>query len=100
MRSKQLSFIKGNALTWLPEKRVDWLVCDVITSPDRTAALLSNWLSGSLCSNFCVTIKFKGDPDLTTLASIRDLLTRYCLWWDGKQLTYNKNEVTVVGKVR
>jgi len=100
MRSKQLSFTRGNALTWLPEKRVDWLVCDVITSPDRTAALLSNWLSRSLCHNFCVTIKFKGDPDLTTLASIRELLGRYCVRWDGKQLTHNKNEVTVVGEVR
>jgi hypothetical protein len=33
------------------------------------------------------------------LAAIRDLLSRHCTWWDGKQLTHNKNELTVVGQV-
>jgi 23S rRNA (cytidine2498-2'-O)-methyltransferase len=99
MRNKLVTFVKGNALTWLPEKRVDWLVCDVITTPDRTTELLSSWLTRKLCRNFCVTIKFKGEPDFVSLAAIRDLLSRHCTWWDGKQLTHNKNELTVVGQV-
>ncbi len=99
MRNKLVSFVRGNALTWLPEKTVDWLVCDVITTPDRTAELLSTWLTRKLCRNFCVTIKFKGEPNFATLTAVRGLLARHCSWWDGKQLTHNKNELTVVGRL-
>lgn len=99
MRNKLVSFVKGNALTWVPEKTVDWLVCDVITTPDRTTELLSTWLTRKLCRNFCVTIKFKGEPDFASLTAVRDLLNRHCSRWDGKQLTHNKNELTVVGRL-
>ncbi len=99
MRSKQVSFVKGNALSWLPDTTVDWMVCDVITTPDRTTDLLTTWITRKLCRNFCVTIKFKGDPDCTSLAAVRQLLARHCSWWDGKQLTHNKNELTVVGQL-
>jgi hypothetical protein len=99
MGNKLVTFVKGNALTWVPEKTVDWLVCDVITTPDRTTELLSTWLTRKLCRNFCVTIKFKGEPDFSSLAAVRELLARTCSWWDGKQLTHNKNELTVVGRV-
>jgi 23S rRNA (cytidine2498-2'-O)-methyltransferase len=99
MRNKLVSFVKGNALTWLPEQTVDWLVCDVITTPDRTTELLSTWLTRKLCRNFCVTIKFKGEPDFASLTAVRELLARHCSWWDGKQLTHNKNELTVVGRL-
>ena len=100
MRSKQIKFIKGDALSWEPKDRMDWLVCDVITTPDKTAALLTRWLEKSLCRRFCVTVKFKGSPDFASLRTLRDLLTQYCQLWDGKQLTANKNEVTVVGELK
>ncbi len=97
MRNKKVSFIKGDALSWVPEKPVDLLVCDVITAPERTLAMLTTWLTKKLCSAFCVTIKFKGDPDLEVLRKLRALLSERTTWWDGKQLCHNKNEVTVVG---
>lgn len=100
MRNKLVSFVKGNALTWLPENATDWLLCDVITTPDRTLELLSTWLTRKLCRNLCVTIKFKGEPDFASLTRVRELLARHCAWWDGKQLTHNKNELTVVGRVQ
>jgi 23S rRNA (cytidine2498-2'-O)-methyltransferase len=97
MRNKKVSFIKGDALSWLPEKPADLLVCDVITAPERTLEMLTTWLTKKLCSAFCVTIKFKGDPDLEVLTKLRALLSEKTTWWDGKQLCHNKNEVTVVG---
>lgn len=100
MRNKRVSFIKGDALTWVPEKPVDLLVCDVITAPERTYEMLSMWLTKGLCSAFCVTIKFKGDPDFGVLTRLRALFSEKTTWWDGKQLCHNKNEVTVVGVLR
>ncbi len=99
MRHKNVSFVKGDAFTWVPGKPVTWLICDVITTPDRTLKILDTWLSKRYCSLFCVTVKFKGTPDFQSLAAIRALLTERTTWFDGKQLAHNKNELTVVGKV-
>jgi 23S rRNA C2498 (ribose-2'-O)-methylase RlmM len=99
MRDSGVTFIQGNALTWTPPKSVDWLVCDVITTPDNTAALLKRWIEKKLCRNFCVTVKFKGPPDLATLHALSEFLKDNTQWFDGRQLTHNKNEVTVVGLV-
>jgi 23S rRNA (cytidine2498-2'-O)-methyltransferase len=99
MRNKNVTFIKGDAFTWLPKEPVSWLICDVITSPDRTLGILDTWLSKRLCSFFCVTVKFKGTPDFENLLKIRELLRATTRWYDGKQLTNNKNELTVVGEI-
>lgn len=99
MRNKKVSFIKGDALSWLPEKPVDLLVCDVITAPERTLEMLTTWISKGLCAAFCVTIKFKGDPDFGVLTRLRKFLSEKTMWFDGKQLCHNKNEVTVVGVI-
>ena len=100
MSNRAVSFIKGDAFAWTPPKPVTWLVCDVITSPDKTLELLDKWLSKHLCSYFCVTVKFKGAPDFKVLSTIRTLLAQKTEWFSGKQLTNNKNELTVIGKVR
>jgi 23S rRNA (cytidine2498-2'-O)-methyltransferase len=99
MKHKSVSFIKGDAFTWTPTQPVTWLICDVITTPDRTLRILDTWLSKKLCSLFCVTVKFKGEPDFESLREIRQLLRERTSWFDGKQLAHNKNELTVVGKV-
>lgn len=98
-RHSRATFAQGNAFTWLPPQSVDWLVCDVITTPDRTFEILRKWIGEKVCRNFCVTIKFKGDPDLQALLQIEQFLSKHTTWWDGRQLTHNKNEVTVVGRV-
>ena len=98
-RNKRVAFIKGNAFTWTPPAPVDWLVCDVITTPDRTLAILRSWIEKRLCRNFCVTVKFKGDPDIPMLHQISSYLKSNTSWFDGRQLTHNKNELTVVGRV-
>jgi 23S rRNA C2498 (ribose-2'-O)-methylase RlmM len=98
-RNSRAVFTQGNAFTWTPSNNVDWLVCDVITTPDRTFEILRKWVGTGLCRNFCVTVKFKGDPDVRALFDIGKFLSDHTTWWDGRQLTHNKNEVTVVGKL-
>ncbi|MFN4897119.1 MAG: SAM-dependent methyltransferase [Pseudomonadota bacterium] len=96
-RDQGISWLAGNALTWQPPKPVDWLVCDVITTPDNTAQLLTKWLSEGWCRNFCITVKFKGHPEIDTLLSLANFLRSNTSWLDARQLTHNKNELTIVG---
>lgn len=97
MQDRRCSFVQGNAHSWTPEVSVDWLICDVITTPQRTYEILQKWLCQKLCKSFCVTVKFQGAPEFEQLYAIRNLLKAHTSSFDGKQLTHNKNELTVVG---
>lgn len=99
MQNSRVTFVRGDAFTWTPNHCLDWMVCDVITSPDKTARLVEKWISQKLCKNLCFTVKFKGSPDFPTLAEIRKMLHNSCISYSGKQLTNNKNELTFVGRL-
>jgi len=96
-RHPRLASVIGNAFTYLPAAPVDWLVCDVVCEPPRSLALCDAWLSGGLCRNLVVTVKFKGRAGYGALADLSALFARVRpAWARVKQLAYNKNEVTVM----
>jgi 23S rRNA (cytidine2498-2'-O)-methyltransferase len=57
MRNRQVEFQPGDAFRFRPPRPVDWLLCDVIAAPERTAALLLEWLRCGWCRHFVVTLK-------------------------------------------
>lgn len=97
MSNPAITWVKGNALTWSPPAPVSWLVCDVITTPQNTQSILTSWIRNSWCQNFCVTIKCQGTPDFQTINETLTFLSKHTAWFDAKQLTHNKNELTVCG---
>jgi 23S rRNA (cytidine2498-2'-O)-methyltransferase len=100
MKSRNVSFERGDAFRWTPPTQVDLMVCDVIAAPTKTVDLIERWLRDGLCRALCCTIKFKGTPDFNALHRVRSLLSTYCKAYGGKQLTNNKNELTVFGLLR
>jgi len=57
MRSRQVDFRPGDAFRFQPPGPVSWLLCDVITAPERTEELLLEWLRRSWCRHFVATLK-------------------------------------------
>jgi 23S rRNA (cytidine2498-2'-O)-methyltransferase len=57
MQSPQVDFQSGDAFRFQPPRPVDWLLCDVIAAPERTAELLLEWLRRGWCRHFVVTLK-------------------------------------------
>jgi 23S rRNA (cytidine2498-2'-O)-methyltransferase len=57
MRSRQVDFRPGDAFRFQPPCPVDWLLCDVIAAPERTAEVLLGWLHRGWCRHFVVTLK-------------------------------------------
>ena len=100
MKDRLVTFERADAFRWAPKQQLDWMVCDVIATPDKTVHLIERWLKERLCKAFCCTIKFKGSPDFGALAEVRSVLAQHCSRHSGKQLTHNKNELTVVGFLR
>ncbi len=96
-RHPLVTTVIGNAFTYVPAAPVDWLVCDVVCEPPRSLALCDTWLSGGLCQNLVVTVKFKGRAGYGILAELEGLFARLRPSFARvKQLAHNKNEVTVM----
>jgi len=100
MASPRLEFRRGDAFRFEPEGPVDWLLCDVIAQPERSIALVLDWVRRRLARRFVVTIKFTGHDRYAELDALAQLLPGECEELFLTRLQANKNEVTVFGVVR
>lgn len=98
MKNPQFQFMKGDAFKYRPTASVAWLLSDIVAYPDRITTLLQEWVTKAYCLNFCVTMKFKGEPDHATLCSLKAWLKERQVDYDVKRLDANKNEVTFFGE--
>lgn len=49
MESGLVTHIKSDGFIYEPKKPVDWLVCDIVDKPARTASLISKWFLQGFC---------------------------------------------------
>lgn len=99
MRHPQLDFRQGDAFSFTPERPVDWLLCDVIAAPDRSVALVLDWVRHRRTRHFVVTIKFKGHDQYAVLEGLKQALPPLCAEFYLTRLCANKNEACVFGTV-
>ncbi len=97
MKHRAVRFQRGDAFRYEPESPVDWLICDVIASAERSVELLLRWLERALCRKFIVTIKLaEGDAGLA-LARLQRELPQHADPYFLLRLCHNKKEVTAFG---
>ncbi|HEY8927372.1 MAG TPA: SAM-dependent methyltransferase [Polyangia bacterium] len=92
-----LQAMAGNAFTYAPPARADWLLSDIVCEPARALELVARWTERDLCRKLVVTVKFKGRESYGMLVEARALLER--TGWARariKHLQHNKNEVTIM----
>lgn len=81
MTAAHVRFQRADAFKFEPEAPVDWLICDVIASAERSAELLLRWLRLGWCRNFVVTLKLDDSQSEDTLERLKRELpefTREC----------------------
>lgn len=49
MASEHVDHVTGDGFRWRPHRTVDWMVCDIVDQPRKTAALAVDWFAGRLC---------------------------------------------------
>jgi 23S rRNA (cytidine2498-2'-O)-methyltransferase len=49
MESGLVTHVKADGFTFEPKKPVDWLVCDIVDKPARTASMISHWFVQGFC---------------------------------------------------
>jgi len=97
MAHRRLEFVQGDAFRFAPITPVDWLLCDVIAFPQRSIAMLDQWLSQGWCKHFIVTLKFKGKEDYAQVDECKRMLANHPVDFLIRHLNINRNEVTVMG---
>lgn len=97
LSNARISFIEGDAFRYSPPQKVDWLLCDVIATPDRTADLLLHWLRKGWCKQFVVTIKLREVPGADPLDVLKRELPGLTEELFLMRLNANKREVCAFG---
>jgi 23S rRNA (cytidine2498-2'-O)-methyltransferase len=99
MRHPRVRFQRGDAFRFEPTEPVDWLVCDVIASAERSAELLLKWLRERWCRHFIVTLKVSDADGVETLARLERELPELTSELGLLRLCANKKEVCAFGTI-
>jgi len=99
LRHPRLAMVVADAFGYRPPRPVDWLLCDVICTPQRTVDLVGRWMREGWCRRVVATIKFKGRTGYDVLAeAARKLATP---GWHPpriKHLPAHQNEVAILAR--
>ncbi|MFO8140595.1 MAG: 23S rRNA (cytidine(2498)-2'-O)-methyltransferase RlmM [Marinobacter sp.] len=49
MASGHVEHVEADGYGWRPKRAVDWMVCDIVDKPRRTARLVVDWMASKLC---------------------------------------------------
>jgi 23S rRNA (cytidine2498-2'-O)-methyltransferase len=93
--AKRVQHVRRDGFSYVPEAPpVDWLLCDIIASPEKSLALLEKWLAGGWARNLCFHLKFKGRQGYALAQKARTLHPSFRV----KHLYHDRNEVTVMAR--
>lgn len=91
---------RADGFTFKPRRPVNWMVCDIVEKPARTAAMIETWLGEGWCQEAVVNLKL---PMKQRYAEVQKLLARIEAGLKGrgmkvsiacKQLYHDREEVT------
>jgi len=49
MASGQVEHVRADGYSWRPRRGIDWMVCDIVDQPRKTASMVVDWLGDKLC---------------------------------------------------
>jgi 23S rRNA (cytidine2498-2'-O)-methyltransferase len=99
MADPAVTFVRGDAFSYQPDRPVDWLVCDVIAAPERSIELVLDWVRRRWARHFVVTIKLR-EGDHPKLDRLKQELPALADDWYLTHLCANKHEACVFGSIR
>jgi 23S rRNA (cytidine2498-2'-O)-methyltransferase len=101
MKTGMVEHLKTDAFTYAPDKKVDWLVCDMAERPLHVSRLITRWLAGKQCSNVIFNLKLPMKKRLASVQQCISLIERELTQANiehsiqAKQLYHDREEITV-----
>jgi len=99
MEQRSVRFERGDAFRFEPAAPVDWLLCDVIASAERSAERLTHWLRRQWCRHFVVTLKVDNQGSSAVLEQLKRELPPLTSELGLLRLCANKKEVCAFGTI-
>jgi len=92
--------VRADGLAWRPRRPVDWMVCDIVQAPSRSAELCARWIADGAARrtifNLKLPMKRRGDAVRDACARIDACLRRAGVRYTlrVRQLYHDREEVT------
>ncbi|MGC8119228.1 23S rRNA (cytidine(2498)-2'-O)-methyltransferase RlmM [Marinobacter sp. VGCF2001] len=74
MASGHVEHVRADGYAWQPKRAVDWMVCDIVDKPRRTARLALDWVGGKLCRYTVFNLKLPMKKRYEEWLVCRDIL--------------------------
>lgn len=100
MDSGQVKHIQADGFTYKPNKAVNWMVCDIVEKPARTAAMVQTWLSEGWCKEAIVNFKLPMKQRYLEVMKLTERMQDHFIDHDVKvnitckQLYHDREEIT------
>lgn len=99
--NRLITHIRADAFRWLPQRPVEWLLCDMVEEPSRVIDLVRMWIRKKLCANVVVNLKCGHTEPHDILKIVRSPdgfapLVRECTC---RHLYHDRDEFTVMLRV-
>ena len=100
MDSGLVEHLQVDGYAYVPKRPLDWMVCDIVEKPARTAALIERWIGEGHCREAVVNLKLPMKQRYREVAGILERLRDH---FEGrgqrvvigcKQLYHDREEVT------
>ncbi|MFC4260377.1 23S rRNA (cytidine(2498)-2'-O)-methyltransferase RlmM [Marinobacter lacisalsi] len=100
MATGMVSHVQADGYLWRPKRAVDWMVCDIVDKPRRTAAMVSDWFNAQLCRYSVFNLKLPMKQRYEEWLICRDLLADrladapFAVKLRARQLYHDREEIT------
>ncbi len=105
-KHSHIAHLKVDGFAFKPAKPVDWLVCDMVESPARVAALVAQWFQNGYTRRAIFNLKLPMKQRVQTVTQclhvIETVLDGMAARWEvtARQLYHDREEVTVFVAIR
>lgn len=76
MASGHVEHVRADGYGWRPKRAVDWMVCDIVDKPARTAKMAVDWLGNRLCRYAIFNLKLPMKKRYEEWLHCQDILAR------------------------
>ncbi len=74
MASGHVEHVEADGYAWRPKRAVDWMVCDIVDKPRRTARLAVDWMAGKRCRYTVFNLKLPMNKRYEEWLACRELI--------------------------
>ncbi|MCK7544236.1 23S rRNA (cytidine(2498)-2'-O)-methyltransferase RlmM [Marinobacter bryozoorum] len=100
MATGMVTHVRADGYLWRPKRSVDWMVCDIVDKPRRTAAMVSDWFNDQLCRYSVFNLKLPMKKRYDEWLLCRELLEArladapFGFRLRARQLYHDREEIT------